>query len=71
VVRHVPAQKYAVFVHRGLLQGLMQTWHNINESWMPAAGLERADAPDLEAYYDGKFMGDSPESELEIWVPVK
>lgn len=71
LARLVPAQKYAVFVHRGELKGLPQTWKNIQEVWMPAAGLERANGPDFEAYEEGRFIGDVLESELEIWVPVK
>jgi AraC family transcriptional regulator len=68
----VPARRYAVFTHRGPLDGLKETYSHIYGSWLPRSDYERAggDAPDLELY-DERFKMGSPESAFDICVPVE
>ena len=65
----VPAGKYAVFTHRGPISTFARTITKIWREEIPAAGLKTTGAPDLEVYGE-RFRGESPESEVEVWVPV-
>lgn len=68
--RRVPAATYAVFTHTGPLDRLGETMRYIYGTWLPTAGYEQAEGPDLELY-DKRFDPTSPTSEMEIWLPVK
>ncbi|HPP74677.1 MAG TPA: GyrI-like domain-containing protein [Armatimonadota bacterium] len=70
ITRTIPASKYAVFTHKGLLESLNKTFEDIYSKWIPAAGLEIAGSYDFE-YYDEQFKDFAPDSELDIYVPVK
>ena len=66
----VPANRYAVFTHRGHISAIRSTWHAIWNKWLPKSGHQLADAPDFERY--GKeFDAKSGSGEVEIWVPLK
>jgi AraC family transcriptional regulator len=66
----VPAQRYAVFVHRGHVSGLRSTWERIWNDWLPSSGLRPADTPDFELY-DDRFDPASGTGTIEIWFPVE
>ena len=66
----VPAQRYAVFTHRGHVSTIRGTWNAIWNQWMPTTDHERADAPDLERYGEN-FDPATGNGGLEIWIPVK
>ena len=70
VARMVPEQKYAVFTHRGALDGLRANIDYIYQSWLPQSGCELTGGPDLEVY-DEKFKAFAEDSEFSILVPVK
>ncbi|MHB9133993.1 MAG: GyrI-like domain-containing protein [Armatimonadota bacterium] len=73
VAWHVPAAKYAVFTHRGPLDGensLASTNAYIYREWLPASGYQRADTPDLELY-DHRFAFGQEQSEMDIYIPIK
>jgi AraC family transcriptional regulator len=66
-----PPTTYAVFTLRGA-----QTTSNwsvdLYETWLPASGYEQAYDYIFECYEAERFKGmDDPESELDIYVPVK
>jgi AraC family transcriptional regulator len=66
----VPANRYAVFTHRGHISAIRSTWHAIWNKWLPKSGHQLADAPDFERY--GKeFDAKSGSGEVEIWVPLR
>lgn len=65
----VPAQKYIVFEHRGSLQFLGETMHNIFSKEFPNSGLKGCDGISLEIY-DERFVPESTESIFEIAFPV-
>jgi AraC family transcriptional regulator len=71
VGRTIPAQKYAVFTHKGPVDKILETYQAIYAVWQPKSGCQLKKAPDFE-YYDERFNPDNPEvSELDIYIPVK
>jgi AraC family transcriptional regulator len=70
-VKALPAGSYAVFALRG--PEMTSNWPDaIYKGWLPGSGYEEASKFTLERYDGDRFKGvDDPESELEIWVPVR
>jgi AraC family transcriptional regulator len=66
----IPAQTYAVFVHRGHISGLRATMSAIWSVRLPASAYESVDAPVYERY-DDAFNPKTGEGEVEIWIPVR
>ncbi|WP_435606375.1 GyrI-like domain-containing protein [Pseudomonas knackmussii] len=66
----VPAQKYAVFVHRGTVDEMPDSFQRIYSELLALRGLEPRQAPAFERY-DEHFHGpDDPTSEVELYIPV-
>jgi AraC family transcriptional regulator len=65
----IPARKVAVFVHRGNISGISNTWDQIYSTWLPAAGLAVANGPQFEVY-DEDSGADDDISQVEIHIPV-
>lgn len=71
ISREVPTQKYAVFTHKGCLSTLRETYDYIYGTWAVKSGIEIDDADEFE-YYDERFdPSGSPESEVDIYIPIK
>ncbi len=70
ISRTLPPAKYAVFTHRGPIATLNQTFEKIYTEWLAANNLVPNAAYGFE-YYDERFKEDAPDSELDIYVPVK
>ena len=70
-VKVLPAGTYAVFSLRG--PEITSNWPEaIYKGWLPQSGYEEAHKVTVERYDGDRFKGvDDPESELEIWVPVR
>jgi AraC family transcriptional regulator len=66
----VPANRYAVFTHRGHISAIRSTWHTIWNKWLPKSGHALADAPDFERY-GPQFDPRTGSGEVEIWVPIR
>ncbi len=66
---YIPAQKYAVFTHRGAVKDLSLTNQYIWGTWLPQSGYELAPASDLEIY-PAAFRPDDHDSEMELWIPL-
>jgi AraC family transcriptional regulator len=66
----IPGQKYAVFAHRDHISTIRRTVNTIWNQWLPASGLEVADAPNFERY-DENFDPITGNGGLEIWLPVR
>jgi AraC family transcriptional regulator len=66
----IPEQKYAVFAHRDHISTIRRTINTIWNEWLPASGLQAADAPSFERY-DENFDPLTGNGGLEIWLPVK
>jgi len=66
----VPAQRYAVFAHKGPIVEIRTVIRAIWGNWLPSSGRETADGPSLERY--GKdFDPVTGDGGFEIWVPIK
>jgi AraC family transcriptional regulator len=64
----IPAALYAVFTHKGMLDTLGETYQKIFGPWLE--GYEIAEADQIE-WYDDRFDPTSPDSEFDIYIPVK
>jgi AraC family transcriptional regulator len=71
----IPAQKYAVFTHRGHVSQLRSTLDTIWQKWLPASGHEVArptsGAPDFFERYTEDFNPQSGMGGMEVWIPIK
>ncbi len=66
----VPKGKYAVFTYKGLPSEGGQFFQQIFEVWLPQSGYAVDNRPHFEILGE-KYKNDSPESEEEIWIPIK
>lgn len=66
----IPANRYAVFTHRGHISGIRRTVYGIWNHWLPASGFEQMPAPDFERY-DDRFDPESGYGDVEIWIAVR
>ena len=70
----IPAQRYAVFSHRGDVSAIHQTCEKIAK-WLPNSGYRSvesaADAPDFFERYGEEFNPQTGTGGIEIWVPIK
>lgn len=69
-VHRIPARKYAVFTHRGRLMELQKTYDYIYKTWLPGSGMDFLPAEHFE-YHGPNFTGDTPESETQVYIPIK
>jgi AraC family transcriptional regulator len=61
---------YAVFTHKGGPEGGPQTFGYIYGTWLPNSEYEMDFRPHFD-FLGEKYKKDNPDSEEEIWVPVK
>jgi len=65
----VPAANYAVFEHKGKIETIGNTYAYIFGEWLKQSGKKPA-MQDVFELYDERFIHDSDNSVLEIWVPI-
>lgn len=61
---------YAVFLHRGPASEGERTFRYIFETWLPASGYQLDNRPHFELL-GAKYKNNQPDSEEEIWIPIK
>ncbi len=66
----IPAGLYAVFIHKGPAADGPKTFQYIFTQWLPHSGYVVDNRPHFEVMGE-KYKADSPDSEEELWVPVK
>ena len=66
----IPAGLYAVFNYKGAANAAASMFQYIFETWIPASDYEIDYRPHF-ALMGEKYKGNDPDSEEEIWVPVK
>jgi AraC family transcriptional regulator len=66
----LPAGQYAVFNYKGAASAAAEVFKFILGTWLPGSGFALDDRPHFEIL-GAKFNKDSPESEEEIWIPVR
>lgn len=71
VQKVLPGGRYAVFTHRGTLRMLPRTFDYIWGTWFLTTKEEMDWREDFELY-DCRFLGyDHPDSEIDLYIPVK
>jgi AraC family transcriptional regulator len=65
----LPAGLYAVFIHKGLNTDT-STFEYIFGTWLSTADYELDNRPHFEVLGE-KYKNNAPDSEEEIWIPVK
>lgn len=71
VGKQVKGGRYAVFTHKGSITRLPQTFEYIWGTWFLVTSEELDSREDFELY-DGRFYGlDNPDSEMDIYIPIK
>ena len=66
----LPSATYAVFTVKGGVPKIGETFMYAYDTWFPASEYEVAHPFDFE-YYDERFKADDPDSELDIYIPIK
>jgi AraC family transcriptional regulator len=75
VGKTLPASEYAVFTHKGPLAGktknIKDTYAYAYGTWLPNSPYMNPFAFDFE-YYDERYKGnDNPESEIDVYIPIR
>ena len=66
----VPCGLYAVFLHSGPAAEAHKTYQYIFAEWLPNSEYIVDERPHF-AIMDEKYKKDDPDSEEEIWIPIK
>lgn len=66
----IPGGQYAVFHYKGSHNNGFDVFSYIFGEWLPASGYELDDRPHFEIL-GPKYKNGDPESEEEIWIPIK
>jgi len=66
----LPEGLYVVFLHKGAASEGEKTYRYIFETWLPVSGYEPDNRPHF-AVMGQKYKQEDPESEEEIWIPVR
>ena len=67
----IEAGTYAVFIHKGPAAQFAETFNYIHTTWLPKSIYEIDDRSHFELLGDTYYGPYNPESEEEIWLPVK
>jgi len=66
----LPSGLYAVFIHRGAASTGPTTFNYIFSTWLPNSEYHLDNRPHFEVLGE-KYKNDDPDSEEEIWIPIK
>ena len=66
----LPGGLYAVFLHQGSASAGRETYRYIFGTWLPESDYALDDRPHF-AVMGEKYRNEGPDSEEEIWIPVK
>tara|TARA_R110000868_G_scaffold37111_10_gene131548 strand:+ start:36226 stop:36726 length:501 start_codon:yes stop_codon:yes gene_type:complete len=67
----IPKGKYAVFIYKGLHSEYPKFAQYIFSEWLPSSDYELDDRPHFEVMGNKYFGPMNPDSEEEIWIPIK
>ncbi len=71
----IPAQKYAIFCHRGHVSKLKDTIAAIWHEWLPAShrsvSQPAAGSPRMIEYYAENFDPETGLGDMEVWLPLQ
>ena len=66
----LPAGLYAIFIHKGPASKGRETFQHIFGTWLPDSDYTIDNRPHFERLGE-KYKHEHPDSEEEIWIPVK
>jgi AraC family transcriptional regulator len=66
----IPSGLYAVFLFKGTMANAGPFFQNIYANWFPASGYVVDDRPHFDVL-GSKYKHNDPESEEEIWIPIR
>lgn len=66
----LPEGDYVVFVHKGDVAAFVAKLQYVLREWIPANGLQLDERPHFEVLGE-KYRNGDPESEEEVWIPVR
>jgi AraC family transcriptional regulator len=66
----LPSGLYAVFLHRGDTKEFTNAFQYILQKWLPSSEYDLDNRPHFEVLGD-KYKNNDPNSEEEIWIPIK
>lgn len=66
----LPGGLYAVFIHQGAAATASEAFRYIFGTWLPHSGYTLDNRPHFEVLGE-KYKNDDPESEEEIWIPIR
>lgn len=70
-LKRLVSSRYAKFTHIGTASSLIETYRYVWGVWFPKSGFEIASQDDFECYTE-RFLGpDNPNSEIDIYFPIK
>lgn len=67
---YLEAGEYAVFIYKGLPAQAQSFFNHIFKEWLPNSDYQLDDRPHFEVL-GPKYSKNSPDSEEEVWIPVK
>ena len=67
----LPACTYAVFTASHGLASIPEAFMFGYNTWIPASDYQVAHPYDFELYEDDRFHGDSPDAEIDVYIPIK
>lgn len=67
----IPSGKYALFIHKGLTKDFPKTNQYIYTEWLPQSGYTYDDRPYFERMGENYFGPNDPNSEEEIYIPIR
>ena len=71
VTHIIKPMQYAVFTHRGNVFTMQKTYDYIYGTWLPGSNEQIAKSDTLE-WYDERFISpEDPNSECDIYIPIK
>ena len=63
--------KYAVFLHQGDTEMFAKMAQYIYTEWLPNSGFQLDNKPHFEVLGDTYLGHNNPESEEEVWIPIR
>ena len=63
---------YAVFIHKGTTKGFMKSMQYIVQDWLPNSSYTIDNSRPHFEYLGNKYVGpNNPNSEEEVWIPIR
>jgi AraC family transcriptional regulator len=66
----IPSGKYAIYIYKGTGQDAGMFYNRIFTEWLVEDQLDLENRPHM-AIMGSKYIANNPDSEEEIWIPVK